>query len=146
MPAIHRHRRGCSHSHVVDTGTVTVTLPSWLPDGIFIVVLAVVDHWHRSSFISPFSYLVVVLYTVTLVSASRHLHFVQLIIMLSSRVSSSASHHASASYGIPLVHVPPPSPHLVASLSFLGLCLLLCICLPLPSITHPSLRWLIVML
>jgi hypothetical protein len=130
-PAIHRHRRRCSHSHIIDTGAVTVTLPSCLPCGVLIVLLAIADHWHRSFFISASSCLVVVLSTGPLVSASYYVSFIQLIVMLSVVASSSASHHASASHGIPLVLVPPPPPPLVASLLFLGLRLLLCLCLSL---------------
>jgi hypothetical protein len=74
-------------------------LPSQLPGDILIVVLAIVDHQHRSYFISPFFRLVVMLPTGVSVSASWHVSFVQLIVMLSVSTSSSASHHASTSHG-----------------------------------------------
>ncbi len=151
-----RHRRSHSQSLLQ------------LPGGILIVVLAVVDQWHKSSFISPFSRLVVVLSTGTLVSASCHVPSVQLIDMLSAGTSSSASHHASASHGIPLVLVPPPclclslhhsrstaSAYFYASASHHVLLLWLVVML-LPTgtsasagrmaITRPLLWWLIVML
>jgi hypothetical protein len=107
MPAVHHRRHRCSHSHFVDTGTVTVALPLRLLGSVLIVVLAIVDHRHRSTFNSPFSHLVVVLSAGPSVFASRHVPFNQLIVMLSAGASSSASHHASASPA--LVLVPPPT-------------------------------------
>jgi hypothetical protein len=85
----------CRHSHslILDTVAATVTLPLWLPGSVLIVVLAVVDHWHRSSFISHFSCVVVVLSAGALVPVLYHVRFVQLIVMLSAEASSSASHH-----------------------------------------------------
>jgi hypothetical protein len=62
--------------------------------------------------------------------------------MLSAGASSSASHHDSASHGIPLVLVLPLPLPLVVSLMFLGLRLLLCHRLS----SHLPLIWLIVML
>jgi hypothetical protein len=111
MAAVHHRRHRCSHSHIVDTDAITVMLPLRLPDGVLIVVLAVVNHRHGSSFTLPFSRLVVVLSAASgaMVSISCHIPFVQLIVMLSAGASSSASHHASASHGIPLVPVPPPA-------------------------------------
>jgi hypothetical protein len=134
MPAVHHHRHRCSHSHVVDTGTVTVTSWSQLPGGILIVILAVIDNWHRSSYISPFSHLVVMLFAGPSGSASCHVLFVQLISMLSAGASPSASHHASTYPGIPLLLVSPPASASCCSLLFLNLNLLLCRCLsPCPS-------------
>ncbi len=70
----------------------------------------------------------------TLVSASCHIPFVQLIVMLSSGASSSASHLNSTTHMASLLcFCPPLHLPLITSLSFLGLCLLLCLCLSLCS-------------
>jgi hypothetical protein len=105
MPSVHHCRHRYSRSHAIDTGAFTVMLPLRLPGSVLIVVLFVIDHWHRSSFISPFSSLVVVLSAGALDSASHHVPFVQLILMLSAGASSSASCHTSTSHDIPLM--PP---------------------------------------
>jgi hypothetical protein len=125
---------------VLDTGAVTVTLLLRLLGGILNIVLEVVDHWHRSYFISPFSCLVVMLSAGASVPASCHVPFVQLIVMLSAGTSSYASHHApcpptplppfaSCSTGAgchitPVVVLPPP-----LVLSTRGLRLATCHCL-----------------
>ncbi len=129
MPAIHHCRQRCSHSHNVYTGAVTVTLPLQLQGGVLIVILAIIDHWCRSSFIPPFTHLVGMWSADPLVSVSCHVPVVQLIVMMSASTSSSASHLTSTSPGILLVPSAPPPPPLVASLLFLGLRLLLCLCL-----------------
>ncbi len=97
MPAFHHHGcrcHRCSHSHVVDTGAVTVTLLLRLLGSVLIVILAVVDYWHRSFFISTFSCLVVVLVAGTLFSISHHVPCVQLIVLLSAGAPFSVSHYA----------------------------------------------------
>ncbi len=105
MPAVQQCRHRCSHNHIVDKGAVAVTLSLQLPGGILIVILAVVNNWHRSSFISPFSCLVVVLSTSISTSASCHIPFIQLML-----------------YCLPAPHPPPliTPPPLMAS--FLCLC------------------------
>ncbi len=102
MSSVYRRRHRCSHSPILDTGTVTVTLPSRLLGSILIVVLAIIDHWHRSFLISPYSRLVVMLSASASVSASCHVPFVRLIVMFSADVSSFASHHA------PCLQTPSP--------------------------------------
>jgi hypothetical protein len=114
MPAVHHCRHSCSHSSDIDTGAVTVTLPLWLPGGVLIVVLAFVDHWHRRSFISLFSRLLVVLSAGALVPASCHVPFVQLIVMMSVGASSTASHHAACPL-MPPLHLPLVFQQVVAS-------------------------------
>ncbi len=83
----------------------------------------VVDHWHRSSFISPFSHLVVMLSAGASVPASCHVPFVQLIVMLSAGFSSSASYQAPCPL-TPHLHLPLVCQLVVAS-SLLSCCSLL---------------------
>ncbi len=117
MPAVHHHRHRCSHSPVLDTCTVTVT-------GILIVALAIVDHWHRSSFISLFSHLIVMLSAGALVPTSCLVPFVQLIVMFFAGASSSTSHHAPCPLTSPL-HLPLVCQLVDASPLLLCHCLLL---------------------
>jgi hypothetical protein len=141
MSSINGYRHRCSHSQVVDTGAVTVMLLSRLLDGIMIFILAIVDHWYRSSFNSPSSHLVVMILTDPLISASCHVPFVQSIDMLSAVASSSTSHHA------------PPSRASLLCLCSPGLCLSLHLSYSLASTScyasashHVPFLWLIVVI